>query len=157
MLAAFLLLVAAGCAPAPEPAPVIDESAVEKGVLAVLMDQVEAWNAGDIESFMEGYWNSPQLRFASGGSVREGWQETLDRYRKTYPDRAAMGALTFDEIDVRALGAERALALGRWRLVREADELNGLFTLILEIKDGAWRVVHDHTSSAPPPAPASAE
>lgn len=132
---------------------------MEAGVLEVLMDQVEAWNRGDIEGFMEGYWRSPDLRFASEGSVRAGWQETLDRYRQTYPDRAAMGKLTFDEIDVRSLAADKALAFGRWRLEREADGPNGLFSLVLEVKDGAWRVVHDHTSSAPaqqaPPVPES--
>ncbi|MEM1247627.1 MAG: nuclear transport factor 2 family protein [Acidobacteriota bacterium] len=145
-----MLLIAAGCG-TPASAPAIDEESVESGVLAVLMEQVGAWNAGDIEGFMKGYWNSPELRFASEGSVREGWQETLDRYRQTYPDRATMGQLRFDEIDVRALAADKALVLGRWRLQREADEPNGLFTLILEVKDGEWRVVHDHTSSAPVP------
>ena len=80
--------------------------------------------------------------------MRRGWQETLERYRTTYPDEASMGTLSFEEIDVRPLGTGAALAFGRFRLVRAEDEPTGLFSLVLAKKDGAWRIVHDHTSSA---------
>lgn len=145
VLALLCVLVASGCA-APEPEP-FDPEAVEDAVEAMLLQQVEDWNAFDIEAFMKGYWNSPDLRFASGGSVRSGWQETLERYRRTYPDAAAMGRLSFEEIDVRALSPEVALAFGRWRLMRHSDEPTGLFTLLVQLKDGEWRIVHDHTSN----------
>lgn len=114
---------------------------------ALLDDQVTAWNRGDIEGFMAGYWQSDELRFASGGDVTFGWNATLERYRTRYPDRATMGTLSFVDIDVRTLGAEHASAFGRWVLEREADRPTGLFTLLLERRAEGWRIVHDHTSA----------
>lgn len=117
-------------------------------VRRVLYAQVDAWNRGDIDGFMEGYWRSPDLRFSSGGSVTHGWTETLQRYRARYPDRAAMGRLAFSDIDVDAVGPEAAVVHGRWRLTRKEDSPNGLFTLVFRRIAGDWVIVSDHTSSA---------
>ena len=152
----LLLVLLAGCSlsePAEEHARADrqgDPAATERAVRNVLDAQVEAWNRGDIEGFMDGYLDSERLRFASGGRVHYGWQATLERYRNTYPDRAAMGALAFTDLDVQVLGEERALVFGRFELVREGDRPHGLFTLILERRQDGWRVVHDHTSAATP-------
>ena len=120
-----------------------------EAITSLLNTQVDAWNAGDIHAFMEGYWNSDSLRFASGGTVRRGWQATLDRYLASYPDRAAMGQLAFEELEMRRLSPEWATVFGRFRLKREAplDDLTGLFTLIFEKRDGSWIIVSDHTSA----------
>lgn len=127
------------------------EGAVEE-IESLLADQVEAWNRGDVEAFLAGYWDSSELRFASGDSVQRGWQQTLERYRQRYPDRAAMGTLRFDELDIRVLARDWALVFGRWQLERENDRPGGLFTLVLQyredlIEGAGWRIVHDHTSS----------
>lgn len=117
-------------------------------IMAVLNQQVAHWNAGDIDGYMRGYWNSPDLRFASGGEVQLGWRPTLERYRARYPDRAAMGRLAFSDLDVRLLNETTALVFGRWRLERANDSPNGLFTLVMSRTPEGWRIVHDHTSSA---------
>ena len=116
----------------------------------VLADQAVAWNHGDVNGFMEGYAKSPTLRFASGGNVTYGWQETLDRYKQHYPDRAAMGTLAFSDLDITVLSPDAALVFGRWRLKTDKDEPNGLFTLLLRQTDAGWRIVADHTSAAAP-------
>jgi hypothetical protein len=123
------------------------DSGAESAVRALLDDQVAAWNRGDVEGFMAGYWQSDGLRFASGGDVTHGWNATLERYRVRYPDAAAMGRLSFVDIDVEPLGAEHALAFGRYVLERDADRPTGLFTLLLERRPEGWRIVHDHTSA----------
>ncbi|MCU0686102.1 MAG: nuclear transport factor 2 family protein [Polyangiaceae bacterium] len=117
-------------------------------VRALLDTQAAAWNRGDIEGFMQGYWNSPELRFASGGNVTMGWKPTLDRYKARYSDRAAMGTLAFTDLDVRPAGDDAALAFGTWRLTREGSSPHGLFTLFIRRTSEGWRIVHDHTSSA---------
>lgn len=117
-------------------------------IIAVLTTQQAAWNAGDIDGFMLGYWRSPDLRFASGGQVTSGWQETADRYHANYSDRAIMGTLSFDELQVELLSDDAAVAYGRWRLVREQDQLSGLFTLVFRNFDGDWKIVSDTTTSA---------
>lgn len=118
-------------------------------VEAVLQVQVEAWNRGDIDAFMEGYAKIPDLRFASGATVTRGWQETLDRYHQHYPDRAAMGTLTFSDLDTSVLSPDAALVFGRWRLQTQAHgEPNGLFTLLFRRTPTGWRIVADHTSAA---------
>jgi len=116
---------------------------------SVLDAQVEAWNRGDLEAFMATYWRSPDLVFCSGSTVTKGWDETLARYRKRYQSEGReMGRLQFDAIEVIPLGEDAALARGAWRLhMTDGKEPHGLFTLLLRRLDGAWRIVHDHTSS----------
>lgn len=137
-----------GCQPV---SPTVDADAAETAIREVLERQVSSWNAGDIDAYMEGYWASEALRFASGGAVQYGWQSTLERYHRRYPDRGAMGHLTFSEIDVRLLHETSALVFGRWGLQRTGDyaDIGGLFTLIFEYDADAqaWHIVHDHTST----------
>ncbi len=112
----------------------------------VMDAQVMAWNNGDIDGFMRGYWNSPDLVFVSGANVTRGWQPTIERYKKTYDSRAKMGTLTFSDLEVDVLSKDSATVLGSWALAREKDNPKGNFTLIFrKFKDG-WRIVHDHTS-----------
>jgi ketosteroid isomerase-like protein len=117
-------------------------------VRALLEAQAAAWNRGDIEGYMQGYWNSPELRFATGGTVTRGFQPTLARYKSRYADRAAMGTLAFSDLDIRPAGDDAALVFGAWRLARQNDSPHGLFTLFVRRTPEGWRVVHDHTSSA---------
>lgn len=124
------------------------QQAPELAIRAVLAAQVEAWNRGDIDDFMTGYLESEALRFASGNSVRRGFEETLARYRSTYGSRAKMGTLSFRDLEVDMLGADAAMVFGRFHLARpEAGDATGLFTLVFRRLDGEWVIVHDHTSS----------
>lgn len=111
----------------------------------ILRRQAAAWNAGDIETFMQSYERSPRLTFSSGGKVTRGWQSTLDGYRKRYPTRESMGRLTFGDLEITELGDQAALVLGRWRLDRE-QPIGGTFTLVFTKKGDRWRIIHDHTS-----------
>lgn len=121
---------------------------IRAAVQAVLDAQVAAWNRGDIDAFMEGYWRSPDTVFISGDSITRGWQTVLERYRKHYDSREKMGTLSFLEIEIKPLGRDAAVAFGRWQLTRAADTPHGRFTLIFRrIREG-WRITHDHTSSA---------
>ncbi len=121
---------------------------VEAAVTAVLAAQQAAWNRGDIPGFMDHYWKSDDLRFASGGDVTRGWAATLARYLSRYDSAEKMGRLSFDIVDIDVVGDDAALVFGAWRLARAADEPHGLFTLTFKRLDGAWVIVADHTSSA---------
>ena len=125
-------------------------TAAKQQIEQVLADQAKAWNAGDIDRFMDGYARTPDLRFATGGTVTRGWQETLDRYKQRYPDRAAMGTLAFADLDTTVLSPDAAVVFGRWRLKTVKGEPNGLFTLLFRRTGAGWRIVADHTSAAPP-------
>ncbi len=137
------LLALAGCAASP---PAADTEAAS--IRAVLAGQSAAWNRGDIDGFMQGYWNSEQLRFASGDSVTYGWAAANQRYHAHYPDRAAMGALEFSDLDVELLAPDAAIVFGRWALQREHDRPHGLFTLVLRKTPDGWKISRDHTSAA---------
>ncbi len=119
---------------------------IEIEVLAVMARQSTAWNRGDVAGFMTGYWNSPDLVFASGDQITRGWQPTLDRYKKSYDTKAKMGELTFADIEVNVLTKDLAVVLGSWSLKRAADNPKGKFTLIFRRLKEGWRVIHDHTS-----------
>ena len=111
----------------------------------VMDDQAAAWNRGDIEGFMQGYWKSEKLTFVSS-QVTRGWQQTLDRYKKSYDSREKMGTLTFSDLEITVLSKDAAVVLGSWSLNRANDQPGGKFTLIFRKFKEGWRVVHDHTS-----------
>ncbi|HEV3243277.1 MAG TPA: nuclear transport factor 2 family protein [Chthoniobacterales bacterium] len=115
---------------------------------AVLHAQQEAWNRGDIDAFMNGYWRSDETVFVSGDEVTRGWQKVVDRYKKKYSDPEKMGTLTFSDIEITPLSADSAVALGAWKLKRASDNPHGRFTLIFRRTDDGWRIIHDHTSAA---------
>lgn len=117
-----------------------------KAVTDLLEGQRQAWNRGDIEGYMEGYWRSDSLLFVGSKGPTYGWDATLANYRKSYPDRKAMGTLTFDIREVRFMDDRHAFVLGAWRLKREKDEPHGYFTLIVRKTGGEWKVIADHSS-----------
>ena len=129
---------------------VLPEDLDPVAVQRLLDAQVAAWNLGDLEGFMKGYWKSDSLTFYSGGNVSHGWQATLDGYRKRYQsDGREMGTLVFDLHDVTLPARGQALVRGGWSLKLKEGEPRGLFTLWLRwFPDAGWRVVHDHSSAA---------
>lgn len=114
---------------------------------AVLRAQQTAWNRGDVDAFLVGYWRSPELTFSGSSGVARGWDGVRARYKANYPDKGAMGQLDFSELEFRFLGPDAALVLGRWRLKREKDDLGGVFTLVWQRFPEGWKIVHDHTSA----------
>lgn len=144
-MAALLVLAAllahGGCA-----ARNVDPVLEQERIRAVLDRQVEAWNRGDIPAFMRAYWNSPDLTFSAGGRVERGYEAALERYLARYPTPERMGRLRFDELEIRLLGRDAALVLGRWQLVRDPQPVGGAFSLVLERIEDRWQIIHDHTS-----------
>jgi uncharacterized protein (TIGR02246 family) len=139
----FLLLFSLSVVVRAFAAPADDTAAINQ----VLATQSAAWNRGDIDAFMEGYWKSDELRFASGGTVTHGWKTTLERYKRNYPNKALMGTLAFTIQEVKLLSPDAAIVFGKWELTRKHDKPWGLFTLTFRQLDGAWLIVSDHTSS----------
>ena len=125
-------------------------SADHAAVTSLLERQAAAWNQGDLDAFMVGYARTPELIFTSGSKVRRGWEETRAKYQARYGnDPATMGHLVFDILEVQPLGADGAVVLGRWTLTETPEAGSGVFSVVLERRDGEWKVVHDHTSSDP--------
>jgi len=124
-----------------------DRAAIEE----VLREQQAAWNRGDVGTFLAAYWHSPELTFSGSSGVSRGWDGVLARYKRTYPDRAAMGRLDFSELEFRFLGADAALVLGRWHLKRDKDEIGGVFSLVWQRFPEGWKIIHDHTSAVSAP------
>jgi ketosteroid isomerase-like protein len=140
LIAPVLFLALCACAPKPDPAT------EAKAVESVLLRQEAAWNKGDIDAFMSGYWNNPGVRFVSGDKIVYGWAATLARYHARYGTRAQMGQLAFSDLHIDMLAPDAALVVGRWRLARAGDLPHGVFTLIFRKLDGQWVIVLDHTS-----------
>jgi uncharacterized protein (TIGR02246 family) len=122
----------------------------EAAVEAVLRMQQEAWNRHDLDAFMAGYWNSPELTFFSGANERNGWQAALERYRAAYASPGhEMGTLEFSGLRIEMLGPDAAFARGSWHLTMpDGKTPHGLFTLVFRKFPEGWRIVHDHTSVA---------
>lgn len=123
----------------------------EDQIRAVLNGQELAWNKGDLDGFMAGYWESEELRFASGDTVTTGFKATKERYEKRYKaDGKEMGKLTFSDVTVELVTAEYAVVRGKWALKFEksADEPHGLYTLTVKKFQDGWKITTDHTSAA---------
>jgi uncharacterized protein (TIGR02246 family) len=119
----------------------------EKAIRQVLDEQVVAWNKGDLEGFMKGYWNSKELTFQSGKDLTRGRQETLERYKKRYQaDGKEMGKLAFSDLVIQELAPGVALVTGKWELTLSKEVVGGRYTLIMKKLSEGWRIVHDHTS-----------
>jgi ketosteroid isomerase-like protein len=107
--------------------------------------QEVAWNEGNIEQFMDGYWKSDSLMFIGKNGIKYGWEPTLDNYKTSYPDKTAMGKLNFEILKLEVNG-NSAYMLGKWKLIRKEDTPNGYFTLYWKKIDGKWVITIDHTS-----------
>ncbi len=123
-----------------------DVKVEEQAIRDVMNQQSQAWSSGDVEGYMKGYWKSDKLRFASGDHITFGWQQTLHNYKKSYPSKTKMGELVFSEIIIEVLSENEALVFGRWKLIRQGDNPQGLFTLHFHKFADSWKIVSDHTS-----------
>lgn len=134
---ALILIVAQGRAQEPQ---------ARKLILEVLEQQRLAWNDGNIDAYMQGYVKSDSLLFVGKSGPTYGWENTLANYKKGYPDRSAMGTLTFNIKEVKFIDQQNAFVLGAWHLKRKSDEPQGYFTLWLKKINNQWKVIVDHSS-----------
>lgn len=142
----LLTLIAASVAPKLTRAS-DDHQNDRAAIIKVLDTQQTNWNQGNVDAFLEGYWRSPELTFSGTGGIARGWDGVLARYKKNYPDRAAMGQLKFSDLEFRFLGSDAALILGRWHLSRAQGNVGGVFSLVWQRFPEGWRIIHDHTSA----------
>lgn len=122
------------------------QSTDEKAIRNLLAEQTAAWNRGDIESFMNGYWENDSLMFIGKSGVTYGWTNTLNNYKKGYPDTAAMGQLAFTLIKVEKISRKYFQVVGKWFLKRSIGDVGGHYTLLLRKINRKWVIVADHSS-----------
>lgn len=122
------------------------ENKMKATIEKIMHEQESAWNKGDIDGFMASYWNNDSLKFIGKKGITYGWKNTLDNYKKSYPNADAMGKLTFSIISVEKFSDTVCYVTGKWNLKRTADELGGYYTLLWKKIDGKWVIVADHTS-----------
>ena len=115
-------------------------------ILKLLEDQRQAWNRGDLNEYMQGYNQSDSLLFVGKSGPQYGCNNTLKNYKKSYPNKSAMGYLSFDIKEIKMIAADHAFVLGAWHLKRENDEPKGYFTLLVKKIKGQWKVIADHSS-----------
>lgn len=117
-----------------------------RAILALLDTQTAAWNKGDLQGFMKGYWENDSLRFIGKSGITYGWNNTLANYKRGYPDTAAMGKLQFTILVVKKLSNRYYEVVGKWYLKRSIGDASGHYTLLLRKIKGSWVIVSDHSS-----------
>lgn len=137
LLLSFSLLLTI-CVSAQSP----DETAIRQ----LLDRQTAAWNRGDIDQFMDGYWESDSLMFIGKSGVTYGWVNTLKNYKRGYPDTAAMGKLRFELITIKRLSDDYYFVVGKWFLKRSIGDIGGHYNLLFRKINGKWVIVADHSS-----------
>jgi ketosteroid isomerase-like protein len=126
--------------------PVFAQSKDEMAVRNLMAKQSKAWNEGNIDAFMNGYWKNDSLMFVGKSGVTYGYDATLKNYKKGYPDKAAMGELTFTLIKVKKLSKNYQFVVGKWYLKRSIGDVSGHFNLLFQKISGEWVIVVDHSS-----------
>ena len=147
---ALAVLFFLAVSPFPRPAPLAHTTPGAE-IRAVLDAQTAAWNRGDIDAFMTGYWKSDETEFIGSAGITRGWQSVLDRYRRNYPDTKAMGQLSFGNLEIHITCPDAAYVISEFHLVREKDNPSGVFTLNFKKFAEGWRIVADHTTAYPAP------
>ncbi len=122
------------------------QSKQENAIRKLMAEQTEAWNRGDLEKFMVGYWENDSLMFVGKSGVTYGWKNTLANYKKGYPDLAAMGKLEFTLIKIKRLSSKYYHVTGKWFLERSIGDVGGHFTLLFQKIRGNWVIIADHSS-----------
>jgi ketosteroid isomerase-like protein len=145
--AALVVLFALGLRTGKQTKAAEMREADREAITAVLTAQQAAWNRGDVDAFLVGYWHSPELTFSGSSGVSRGWDGVMARYKKNYPDRAAMGQLEFSGLEFHWLGRDAALVMGNWHLKRDKGDVGGVFSLVWQRFPEGWKIVHDHTSA----------
>ncbi len=112
----------------------------------VLAKQQAAWNSGNIDDFMQGYWYSDSLLFVGKSGLTYGWNNTLSNYKKNYASKDAMGTLAFNLLKIQAIDARHYMVVGKWQLTRTIGDIGGHFTLLFKKIKGKWVIVADHSS-----------
>lgn len=118
----------------------------EQAIRQVLAQQEAQWNAGNIDGFMQGYWNSDSLLFIGKNGVKYGFATTLENYKTSYPDSAAMGKLRFTLLEIKRLDTAHYFVVGKWHLTRSIGNVQGHFTLLFKKFGDQWRIIADHSS-----------
>ncbi|HEX5667883.1 MAG TPA: nuclear transport factor 2 family protein [Chitinophagaceae bacterium] len=118
----------------------------KEAILQILDNQTKAWNNGDVENFMVGYWNNDSLMYVGKGGITYGYQPTLENYRKNYGSKEKMGQLTFNILHVKRLSPEYYQVVGKWHLKRTVGDVGGHYTLLFRKINGEWVIVSDHSS-----------
>ncbi|MGB3464667.1 MAG: nuclear transport factor 2 family protein [Cyclobacteriaceae bacterium] len=121
-------------------------STAEKQIIKLMDEQEACWNEGNLDCFMKSYWKSDNLVFIGKAGPKYGWKTTLTNYRKSYPDKRAMGKLKFEIIAIDVLSGDSAFVIGKWQLNRKDGDLSGHFTLLWKRIEGQWVIVADHSS-----------
>jgi len=122
------------------------QSTDEQSIRKILNDQIAAWNAGNIDEFMKGYWNNDSLMFIGKSGVTYGYQNTLMNYKRHYSNASEMGSLSFDLIKVQRLSPEYYFVVGKWFLKRTVGDIGGHYDLLFRKINGRWFIVSDHSS-----------
>jgi hypothetical protein len=122
------------------------QSKDELAIRQLLAEQTAAWNRGEVLSFMNGYWENDSLMFIGKSGVTYGWTNTLNNYKKGYPDTTAMGKLSFNIISVKHLSKKYYHVVGKWFLIRSIGDLSGHYTLLFKKINGNWVIIADHSS-----------
>lgn len=118
----------------------------ENAIRAMLSAQEAAWNTGNLEQFMIGYWQSDSLMFIGKNGPTYGYDKTLENYKKGYPDTAHMGKFTSTIVSMKRLSAKYYFVTGKWFLKRTIGDVSGYYTLLITKINGKWVVVADHSS-----------
>ena len=121
--------------------------AEKEDIMQVFLKTEEAWNEGNLDKFMDGYWRSEKLVFVGSSGPTYGWESTLENYKKGYPDRETMGKLKFETLDLYRIDKNSVIMIGKFYLTRTIGDMSGHYTLVWQKIKNNWMIISDHSSA----------
>jgi len=117
------------------------EAARVEAAKAFMNEQAAAWNKGDLDAFCASY--SDDATFITPTGLTRGRDQVLARYKKRYPDKGAMGTLSFEFLDARVAPGSISV-IAKWNLTYpNKPSASGNTLVVLHPRGTSWMVVQD--------------
>ncbi len=114
----------------------------------MLAESAAAWNEGELEKFLDDFLESPTTTYIGEEGLSAGYDEIRERYAPSFETGAMRDSLRFESVRTRRLGAIYGLVTARWVMVRDDTVTgSGPLTLVVRRVAGAWKIIHDHSST----------
>ena len=116
-------------------------------IASLLAQQYAAWNARDLDGYMQAFWHSPLLVYISEETVWTGWDPVKANLERTYQNKDTMGHAVLERLQTNVISPETATTVEWWTVYLPAAKVHGFTSSPWRKFPEGWRIVEGHTSA----------
>ena len=142
---AGLAFATASVTPATSRAQAAAQTPASVAIRHAMEASAAGWNAGDLARFVAIYVDD--ALFVTPKGVLRGKSAISARYAPSFSAGGnSRGRLSFAFLEMRGIDPTHAVLIARWTLTGATSSETGMTTLVFERRDGAWKIITDHSS-----------